>query len=69
MSVRWTTVNGGLIISDRQRSGYSYRIRDCGKYFLAIGEGGVTDNKPVRKGNCSSSVAAMQLVDQWEREQ
>ena len=69
MSVRWTTVHGRLTISDRQRSGYSYRIRDCGKYFLVIGEGGITDNKPARKGNCSSSAAAMQLVDQWEREQ
>lgn len=69
MSLQWAKVSGTLLISDRQYGGYSYRIRDCGKYFLVIGEGRISDSKPVRKGKCSSIAAAMQLVDQWERDQ
>lgn len=66
----WTPVNGSLMMTRRQPSGYEYRIRqqDNGRALL-IAEGRISDGKPPeRREVCASTQAAVQLANQWERQ-
>lgn len=67
--MQWTRVNGELVITDRQRSGYEYRIRQVEHGAILIAEGRISDGKPpARREECSDFTAAMRLAEQWESE-
>ena len=64
--MNWTRVNGELMITDRQRSGYAYRIRGTGASIL-IAEGPISGpSLPLRREECPNVGAAMMLADRWE---
>lgn len=68
--MNWTRVHSRLIVTDRQRSGYEYRIRDtdCGIAIL-IAEGPISGpSLPLKREECSDTSAAMVLANQWESE-
>jgi hypothetical protein len=68
--MQWTTVNGSLMMTQRQPSGYEYRIRerDDGSALL-IAEGRISDGKPpTRRLDCVDSRHAMNLAEQVERD-
>lgn len=66
--MNWTRVNGELMITDRQRSGYDYRIRDTDRgVSTLIAEGPISGpSLPTRREECPNANAAMKLADQWE---
>lgn len=66
--MHWTRVHGELMITDRQRSGYAYRIRDTDRgVSILIAEGPISGPRlPTRREECSDFNAAVRLADQWE---
>lgn len=67
--MKWTRINSSLIMTDRQPSGYEYRIRDFDDELILIAEGRISDGKPpTRREKCSGLGSAMSLADQWESE-
>jgi hypothetical protein len=68
--MQWTTVNRELMITDRQRSGYDYRIRELNDgSVLLIAEGRISDGKPsTQRLNCADVRQAMNMAEQVERD-
>jgi hypothetical protein len=68
--VNWVRVNDSLVMSSqRQPSGYSYRVRDTGNEVILIAEGRISDGKPPQKRTtCVDHAEAYKLADDWEKE-
>ncbi len=68
--MEWIQVNGSLTMTQRQPSGYEYRIREqADGTAVLIAEGRISDGKPpTRRLNCVDSRHAMQLALQIERD-
>ena len=68
--MQWTSVNRELMITDRQPSGYNYRIREQRDgSALLIAEGRISNGKPpTRRLNCADVRHAMNLAEQVERD-
>ncbi|MEW2478706.1 hypothetical protein AB0876_03870 [Mycobacterium sp. NPDC049093] len=67
MSMQWTRVNRELAITDRQRSGYAYRVRELEHGAILFAEGRISDGKPpTRREECADVTEAMRLAEKWE---
>lgn len=63
--MQWTTVNAELILTNRQPSGYDYRIRlQTNGSALLVAEGRISDGKPTtRRVVCTSVQRAMDAAE------